>query len=46
MHVHLIMHDLSPLPHCIIAPMYQCMFMFMIMCIFIVFIKHKIDNLK
>ena len=46
MHVHMIMHDLSPLPQYIIAPMYQCMFMFMIMCMFIVFIKHKIDNLK
>jgi len=27
MHVHVIMHGLPHLPHCITAPMHQCMFM-------------------
>ena len=30
MHVHVIMHDLPHLTHCITVPMHQCMFMFIL----------------
>ena len=39
MHVHVIMHGLPHLPHCIIAHMHQCMFIFM--CMFMVFKQSK-----